>query len=281
MLRHLDLFSGIGGFALAARMVGGYETVGFCEIEPYCQAVLRKHWPGVPIYDDVRRLNAVTAIGPVDIITGGFPCQDISIAGEGRGIEGERSGLWREYHRLIRELRPRYALVENVAALTRRGLGRVLGDLADIGYDAEWDCIRASDLGAPHERNRVWIVAYPNVWQQPNWRTSPLRRRVALETHGAGGRDIADTDGLRELQPSGRVSDIGRRLVHRAQAERSWSEHWLDRLTALCGVDDGVSRRLDESKPLGNSIVPQVAAIFLEAIKRCHKTDNSVGLATT
>ncbi len=157
-MRHLDLFSGIGGFALAARWVG-WETVAFCEIEPYCQKVLAKHWPGIPIYDDIKTITADTesdgrrqrwarrvvangkngspkktaSVGPIDIITGGFPCQDISLAGKGAGIDGERSGLWSELARVISEVRPAYAVLENVSALLGRGLDRVAGDLAKCG----------------------------------------------------------------------------------------------------------------------------------------------------
>ena len=158
----LDLFSGIGGFALAAQWCWGDELdiVGFCEIEKYAQKVLQKNFPGVPIYEDITKLNGKD-FKNIDIITGGFPCQDISIAGKGEGIEGSRSGLWTEMHRIIREIRPRYALIENVPMLTIRGGTRVIADLAEIGYDAEWQIIGADDVGAWHRRKRIWIVAYP------------------------------------------------------------------------------------------------------------------------
>ena len=162
-LRLLDLFSGIGGFSLGLERTGGFETVAFCEIEPFPRKILNKHWPEVPIYEDIRDLTAsrLRADGiAVDAICGGFPCQDISTAGKGAGIEGERSGLWSEYARLIGELRPRVVFVENVAALLSRGLDKVLGDLASLGYDAEWHCIPASAIGAHHHRDRVWIIAY-------------------------------------------------------------------------------------------------------------------------
>ena len=158
----LDLFSGIGGFALAASWVWAdeLELVGFCENENYCQRVLAKNFPDVPIYDDIRELE-VEWFDDIDLLTGGFPCQDISVDGKGEGIEGERSGLWFEMLRLISGIRPRYALIENVPMLLHRGLGRVICDLAQIGYDAEWQIISAADLGAPHLRKRIWIVAYP------------------------------------------------------------------------------------------------------------------------
>jgi len=164
-LRVLDLFSGIGGFSLGLERTGGFEIVAFCEIEEYPRKVLAKHWPKVPCYHDIRDLTADTLARDgiaVDVICGGFPCQDISFAGNRAGLAGERSGLWREYARLIRKLRPGYVIVENVAALLSRGLADVLGDLAALGYDAEWHCIPAAAVGAPHRRDRVWIIAYPN-----------------------------------------------------------------------------------------------------------------------
>jgi DNA-cytosine methyltransferase len=165
-LRLLDLFSGIGGFSLGLERSGGFKTVAFCEIDPFCRKVLNKHWPSVPQYHDIRELTAdrlaADGIG-VDAICGGFPCQDISDAGARAGINGESSGLWSEFARLIGELRPKYAIVENVSALLARGLDKVLGDLAEIGYGSEFHSIPAAAVGAPHRRDRVWIVAYPTV----------------------------------------------------------------------------------------------------------------------
>ena len=161
-MRMLDLFSGIGGFALAAKWVWEDELdiVGFCEIEKYAQKVLQKNFPGVPIYEDITKLNGKD-FKNIDLLTGGFPCQDISIAGKGSGLEGARSGLWTEMHRIISEVRPRFALIENVPMLTIRGGTRVIADLAEIGYDASWTIIGADDVGAWHRRKRIWIVAYP------------------------------------------------------------------------------------------------------------------------
>ena len=164
--KHLDLFSGIGGFALAARWAG-FETIGFCEIDKYCRKVLKKNFPGVPIYEDVTKLNG-SQFKDIFLITGGFPCQDISIAGKGAGIDGERSGLWSELFRIIGEVRPKYALIENVPALTFRGGTRVIGDLTEIGYDCEWQIVGADDVGAPHRRKRIWIVAYTNSKSESN-----------------------------------------------------------------------------------------------------------------
>ena len=163
----LDLFAGIGGFTLGLERAG-FTTVAFCEIDSYAQKVLKKNWPGVPIYDDVRQITADRLISDgirVDVITGGFPCQDLSLAGNQAGIEGERSGLWSECARLLGEVRPRYAIFENVTNLLSGERGdwfkRVLRDISSLGYDAEWHCIPASELGAHHHRDRVWIVAYP------------------------------------------------------------------------------------------------------------------------
>ena len=141
--------------------------MAFCEIEPFPQKVLKKHWPGVPIYDDIRELTGARLAADgitVDVITGGFPCQDISFAGRGAGLAGERSGLFYEIARLIGELAPRFIIVENSAALLSRGLDSILGALASLGYDAVWNCIQAGNVGAAHIRDRLWIAAYiPNT----------------------------------------------------------------------------------------------------------------------
>jgi DNA (cytosine-5)-methyltransferase 1 len=174
--RLLDLFSGIGGFSLGLE-AAGYETAAFCEINAKCRHLLAHHWPAVPAFADVTKLTG-EQVGTVDAICGGFPCQDISFAGKGAGITGERSGLWRHYARLIGELRPRNVFVENVAALLGRGLGDVLGDLASLGYDAWWDCIPAAAVGAPHRRDRLWLVAYPGSLEHEGYGAA-LRREIA------------------------------------------------------------------------------------------------------
>jgi len=190
-LKVLSLFAGIGGFDLGLERTGGFETVAFCEIEDYPRRVLAKHWPMVPIYEDVRHLTAdvIRRDGiTVDVVCGGFPCTDLSVANVfGEGLAGERSGLWREYARLIRELRPRYVIVENVAILLGRGVGYVLGDLAAMRYDAEWAAIPAARVGAPHYRDRLWIVAYPSSEgrKRPQSVISILERQAASSTeHG-------------------------------------------------------------------------------------------------
>ena len=160
-LKSLDLFSGIGGFKVAQEMVGGFETTQFVENDPYCQKVLKKHWPHIPIHDDIRTFTAEPF--QFDAVCGGFPCQDISTAGRGKGItEESRSGLFYELMRVVRMVRPRYVILENVAAILNNGLDIVLGELSEAGYDAEWAVISASSLGACHQRSRWWLVAYPN-----------------------------------------------------------------------------------------------------------------------
>ena len=164
-MRHkvLDLFSGIGGFSLGLQNTGGFETVAFCEIEPFCHKVLKKHWQDVPIYNDIKELTyekmQANGIEP-DVITGGFPCQDISVAGRQKGIIGERSSLWSEYARLIEDVRPTWAIIENVSALRSKGLTLVLQNLSEIGYNAEWHSIPCTAVGGLHRRDRIWIIAY-------------------------------------------------------------------------------------------------------------------------
>jgi DNA (cytosine-5)-methyltransferase 1 len=246
-MKVLDLFSGLGAFSLGLQRAG-FRTVAFIEIDPFCRRVLAKHWPGVPQYHDVRTLTAdrlhADGIWP-DVICGGFPCQDISVAGQGAGIGGERSGLWSEFARLIGEIRPRYVIVENVAALVVRGLDRVLGDLAACGYDAEWRIISAADMGAPHRRERIWIVAYPDEqrteysehdsgtprqaerhlsggcgahvadadWQGLEGRIGLGVREYAGERaigQGGASANVADANDQRRLQPQGCLGDLGR-----------------------------------------------------------------------
>jgi DNA (cytosine-5)-methyltransferase 1 len=192
-------------------------------------------------------------VPPVDVLCGGFPCQDLSYAGRGAGIDGARSGLWGEFARLVRELRPRYVIVENVPALLTRGLGRVLADLAACGYDAEWDCVPASAVGAPHRRDRVWLVAYPNGAGEPSESVDAGPGRGFV----VPGGPVADSEvesvgaGLREGEPAG----LGwGRLGDQRGSDNPW------RVEPNVGrVADGVPDRVDRLRSLGNALVPQVA----------------------
>jgi len=301
----LDLFAGIGGFTIGLEKAG-FETVAFCEIEPYAQKVLKKNWPEVPIYDDVRTITAERLVSDgirVDVITGGFPCQDISVAGNQAGIaDGTRSGLWSECARLIGELRPRYAIFENVTNLLNGERGawfkRVLWDISAIGYDAEWHCIPASELGAHHHRDRVWIICYP-------------RREVLLEDSRYGEwRDSKsviggeDAQGKRECDPSsiGRSSQnvadaLYKRLqrgIHRRQESqwesklghfrRSSSTHgqptkneW-DIEPDVGRVANGVPSKSHRLKCLGNAVVPPIPELIGRAIYENNKERNERGV---
>jgi DNA (cytosine-5)-methyltransferase 1 len=313
----LDLFSGIGGFSLGLERAG-MRTVAFCEIDPYCRRVLRKHWPDVPVYGDIRELTfhdgwfvadtnkrhepadgqlqagrSRAGQQRIDVICGGFPCQDISVAGKGAGIAGERSGLWSEYARIIGEVRPRYVIVENVAALLGRGLERVLGDLAALGFDAEWHCIPASAVGAPHRRDRVWIVAYA----ARDVRSECAASGTEWERVGQCGEplaDVADAAGTRWHERSGdtnRVSSapgsieqsqLNRASAGLADADRrplfgpaiAWPERhpWIVE-PDVGRVAHGVPARVDRLRALGNAIVPQIAEIIGRAIMSIERDD--------
>ena len=200
----MHLFAGAGGGILADVLLG-HQPVCAVEINEYCQQVLSARQkdgfiPWFPIFDDVQTFDGIPWRGIVDIVAGGFPCQDISVAGKGAGIDGEHSGLWSEMARIIGEVRPRFAFVENSPALVNRGLGRVLGDLAALGYDCKWGVLGAADVGAPHQRDRIWILAVSNTdmqpgsaesWEQQQRPTQPARyRKPELEA----GDDVANAE---------------------------------------------------------------------------------------
>ena len=232
-MKLLDTFAGIGGFSYAAeKLVGGFETTQFIEINPYCQKILNKHWSHVPIHDDITTFTAKS--GEFDIITGGFPCQDISVAGLQKGITKEtRSGLFYELIRVIRMVRPKYVVLENVAAILNRGLDIVLRELSEAGYDAEWAVISASSLGACHRRSRWWLVAYPN--------SEGLQRKDFRKME----REIWSQSNSRRLNPDWR-SYVSKPILPRGS--------------------DGLSNRVDRTKSLGNSVVPACAAIPLKRV---------------
>lgn len=237
-LRTLDLFAGIGGFSLGLERTGGFETVAFCEIGPFPQKVLRKHWPEVPIYDDVRTLTAerLAADGiRVDAITAGFPCHDISAAGVQAGIgEDTRSGLYRQALRLVDEIRPEFAILENVTRLlsgpkdaSGEWFWQLLRDLAALGYDAEWHCIAASSIGAQHERDRIWIIAYPDKAQLERGCVS---RRIYQE--------------------------------HANLSDSCWGQDQSGVVRTL----NGLPYQMDRVGALGNAVVPQIPELIGRAI---------------
>jgi DNA (cytosine-5)-methyltransferase 1 len=266
--RLLDLFSGIGGFSLGLERSGGFRTVAFCEIDPYCRRVLAKHWPEVPQYDDIRTLTAerlaADGIG-VDAICGGFPCQDVSLAGRRQGLDSERSGLWSEYHRLIRELRPRHVVVENTPGLLSLGMGRVLGDLAALGFGVWWDCISAASVGADHIRDRVWIVAnaaeghvgFDGRSQEPP-RQDAENVADALSSRLQGRRHARTTP----YDVGKFVARVGSSIGPSAVFPR---EHELHQPVLGRGLH-GVPHRVDRIGALGNAVGPQIPELIGRAI---------------
>lgn len=211
----------------------GMECAWQVESEAFRRKVLARHWPKVPKFNDVREVGKHN-LEPVDLIAGGFPCQDVSVAGLHAGLEGERSGLWFEMFRIVCELRPRFVLVENVSALLNRGAGRVLADLAGVGFNAEWETVRASSFGAPHRRERVFIVAYAN------------------EGNGQAGMGI---------EPNG-----SRQIFSAGNQERF--PIWLQTADQFVGVDDGIPAGVyrDRGAGLGDAVVPEIAEWIGERI---------------
>ena len=285
-----SLFSGIGGLELGLERAG-MEVKWQVEIDPYCRRVLAKHWPDVTRYEDVRDVGEAN-LEPVDLICGGFPCQPVSQAGK-RLAQDDPRWLWPEFARIIRELRPRYALMENVPGLLVRGFGDVLGDLAEAGYDAEWCVLGADDVGAPHRRKRVLVVAHaqgeserPGLREgEQGWQRGRRPRNSRGEVaHADSGRlpieRIAQPAGIES--PRGRVTDgcgddgrldnlatlpdtirtvsksgTGRRGVRESHTEQHGS-HWATE-PDVGRVAHGVPHRVDRLRALGNAVVPQVS----------------------
>jgi DNA (cytosine-5)-methyltransferase 1 len=243
-LKHGSLFSGIGGFDLAAEMVG-FSNCWHCEINPFCQKILKQRFPESMQFEDILNLKYPP---PVDIISGGFPCQDISnarthYAVQTVGLKGSRSGLWFEMLRVIGEVKPRFVVVENVPAINRKGLDVVLQGFSDIGYDAEWATMSAARFGAPHRRNRIWIVAYPVGFG---------RNEESLVLGKVLGQAV-------QPSPQWELS----RTICRLNGKKA--------LPSNVGIHDGLPRGVDDAEriaALGNAIVPQIAASIFETIKR-------------
>ena len=281
----LDTFAGIGGFSYAAtKLVGGYRTTQFIEIDPFCQKILRKHFPFTPIHDDIRTFTAIP--GQYDVICGGFPCQSISVAGNRAGItEESRSGIFYELMRVIRMVRPRFVVLENVAAILNNGLDIVLGELSQAGYDAEWSVISASSLGACHRRSRWWCVAYTNDYGSSTSSISGLddqtnndsSERANQVSQSSGSIKSADSKVVQSFTKS---TDSNSKRLQRENFSEMEREIWSKGTTRCLNPDwrsyvskpilrrgdDGLSYRVDRTKALGNSVVPQVAAIPLKRV---------------
>ena len=268
-LKVLDLFSGIGGFSLGLERAG-FKTIAFCEIDKPCHKVLKKHWPKVPIVDDVSRLDGYTLqqmIGKIDVLCGGFPCTDISIGGKQKGITKEtRSGLWFQYKRIIDEIRPKYVIIENVERIRKNGLGIVLRDLAEIGYDAEWSCITAHSVGLPHQRDRLFIISYPSGKRFNEY----IRKGRSLFINEQWPDSQTYSEGKKCLTESIEICPI---LSKRSFDDlRHYPAYSSTIVSSLRRVTNGVPYGMDEYKrkqrikQLGNSIIPGIAEIIGRAI---------------
>ena len=289
-MKILDTFAGIGGFSYAAeKLIGGFETTQFIEIDPFCQKVLKKHWPHVPIHDDIRTFTAKPR--EYQVITGGFPCQDISVAGLQKGITEEtRSGLFFELMRVIRMVRPQYVVLENVAAILNRGLDIVLKELSEAGYDAEWSVIPASSVGACHRRSRWWLVAYSNDNGLPSTEECRLYDKASDRTQEGQNQSCqsersSKPSSSRTIQSSTEFTNsyskgmerrkftINEKLQKTGFTWQSNTPHlspeWRKYVSksVLCRGDDGLRNRVDRLRSLGNSVVPQCAAIPLQRVK--------------
>ena len=252
-MRELALFAGAGGGILGGKLLG-WRTVCAVEIDAYCTAILASRQddgllPAFPIWDDVRTFDGKPWRGIVDVVSGGFPCQDISAAGKRVGIKGSRSGLWSEFARIIGEVRPRFAFIENSADLAFRGLDRVLADLAAMGMDARWGVFSACSIGAPHPRERLWIVAYPMPTGE---RRQPRQSQVETE-------DVPDASGRRARQL--------RRPKRPEKGQTGWDVYWATDQPPVARVADGVADRLDRCRAVGNGQVPAVVRLAWEALK--------------
>ena len=250
-MRVLDLFSGIGGFSLGLERAG-METVAFCEIDPFCRKVLKKHWPDVPIFEDIKTLRG-DEVGSVDVVCGGFPCQPFSCAGLRQGKEDDRF-LWPEMFRIIRETRPTWVIGENVAGFIGMEFDNCAADLEAEGYEVQAFIIPACAVNAPHRRDRVWIVANRadtglKILRQERENTvlqTANDRPTSQNPIGGrnGGRDNGDQAGMQ------------------CSLQNVWDEPWIEAATRLCGVDARVSNRVDRLKCLGNAVVPQIPEII-------------------
>lgn len=281
-MRQLDLFSGIGGFALAASRVWGdeHEIVAFCEIDTFCQKRLAKNFPNTRIYEDIRTLSGFDFRG-IDLLTGGFPCQPYSVAGKQRGAEDDRA-LWSEMFRIITEARPRWVIGENVAGIIKLALDSVLSDLESAGYTVQTLSIPACAVGAKHRRERIWIVAHTDREreQQPQRHFTESGGRL-----GNGSATLAtDTDSTpaKYTLPARRdfpSSASAKRLAsHPARKRRcegnnkpnepSSPSGWALTEPPLCRRGHGIPNRVDRVRALGNAIVPQVAEEIFRAIQQ-------------
>lgn len=263
-MRGLDLFSGIGGITLALK---DYVTpVAYCEIDPYCAGVLFSRMldgslPRAPVFPDVRKLTA-KVLPSIDIVYGGFPCQDISQAGTRKGLEGERSGLFFEIIRLANETKPMWIFLENVAAINTLGLATVTAEISKMGYDCRWITLSAEEVGAPHKRERWWLLAYSNSEQLRSKQEQISKCESAAELKSNGiNREMADTNGIR--LEGGNTDKRSARTREIATTTRS---DWWAIEPDVGRVAHGIPFRVDRIKGLGNAVVPQCAKEAFEKL---------------
>ena len=265
-LKLLDTFAGIGGFSYAAeKLIGGFETTKFIEIDPFCQKILKKHFPNTPIHDDIRTFTAKPF--QYDVVCGGFPCQDISVAGLQKGITKEsRSGLFYELMRVIRMVRPRYVVLENVAAILNNGLDIVLGELSEAGYDAEWAVISASSLGACHRRSRWWLVAYPNSnghkgrWVETRNKVTPGKDTQIIRTTNTSKLERCSNDGSNKTES--RVNENISRSSDGGKTTSSETERICD-LSQESNNDQVISSQDNYQKNNDRTLVSQGQSLSL------------------
>jgi DNA (cytosine-5)-methyltransferase 1 len=272
-LRHLDLFSGIGGFALAAQWAG-INTVAFCEIEPYAQKILKKNFPDVPIYSNIYELKRRDIDGTIDIITGGFPCQPFSVAGRKKGTKDNRD-LWPQMFRVIQEFKPTWVIGENVANFVNMAFQRTKTNLESEGYEVQPFIIPACAVNAPHRRDRVWIVGYAKhngsfttEKQRGIDKTSnndTERKKEAFQLKGTGRRGNYEVMANTRCHAKGCTQEPKRTSVHSSRFD------WWSAEPNVGRVANGVSNRVDRLKGLGNAIVPQVAYEILKGIIKMHR----------
>jgi len=283
MLRVLDLFSGIGGFSLGLERTGGFETVAFCEYEDFPRRVLAKHWPDVPCFPDVRELKGSDIDGPVDVICGGYPCQPFSTAGQRRGKEDDRH-LWPEFNRLVAELRPTWVIGENVAGHISMGLDDVLSDLEGQGYACRTFVIPACAVNAPHRRDRVWTVGYTYRHRVRRSQSRELQvapdkflqrgRQQGANVFGRPSKNVADAERGRQSGQGQPVIASDCETQGKGKTDHAFSVSKPGKWCAepdVGRVANGVPRRVDRLKALGNAVVPQIPEMIGYAILEAEK----------
>jgi DNA (cytosine-5)-methyltransferase 1 len=271
LIRELALFAGVGGGILAGKQLG-FRCVCAVEINPYCRAVLAARQndsalPPFPIWDDVKTFDGRAWHGVVDVVSGGFPCQDISAAGKGAGIEGAKSGLWKHMARIVGEVRPSFVFIENSDMLVNRGLDVVLSDLATLGYDARWKVLSAAEIGAPHIRKRLWILAYSNqAFSSRDWQPSRSTKKPIARSSDV----LADSTGVG-------CDKVVKPTIARAPSETQFhsldygcgarGQSWWATEPDVGRMAHGIPSRVDRLAALGNAQVPLVAATaFLDLV---------------